>query len=383
MIIKNARIIGEDFELQQGDLRIEGDTIAEIGGNLSGDGDELLDAGGKLLLPGLVDIHSHGCVGFDGCDGDLAGYQKMSDFYASRGVTSFLFTTMTLPTRQLEEICTRIGQFCDSHSHGAVPRGIYVEGPFLNYDKRGAQAGEHIIAPDLSALERLDRLSGGRARVVAVAPELEGAMEFISQAKERFTVTLAHTDADYDTTVEAARRGASLVTHLYNAMNQPMHRAPGVPGAVFDTGMFAEIICDGLHIHPSMVRTAFRAAAPRRMVLVSDSMRAAGMPDGDYELGGQPVKVEKGRATLAGGVLAGSVTNLLDCLRNIVDWGIPLRQAVEAASRNPATVIGLDHLIGSIAIGKRADLLLVDDDFAPHAVFIGGKRWTGPAGAAV
>ena len=375
MIIKNARIFTEDLELWQGDLRIEGTTIAEIGSNLSGG--DVLDAGGLMLLPGFVDIHSHGCMGYDACDGDPEGYQKMCDFYASKGVTSILFTTMTLPTSRLEEIFTGIGRYCDQPHSGAVPRGIYVEGPFLNYARRGAQAGEHIIAPDLKLLEHLDRLSGNRAKVVAIAPEVEGAMDFISQASKRYTITLAHTDADYDTAAAAADHGATLITHLYNAMISPVHRAPGVPGAAFDKGMYCEIICDGLHIHPSMVRSAFRSAAPHRMVLVSDSMRAAGMPDGDYELGGQPVYVKAGKATLANGTLAGSSTNLLDCLRNVISWGIPFGQAVEAATRNPAAAARIDHLVGSITPGKQADLLLMDDNLNLKAVFIGGKQWEG------
>lgn len=371
MTIKNALVLSEDFEFYPSDICIKGGKIADIGQDLSGS--DAYDASGLYAVPGFVDIHTHGCVGYDACDGNLDGYSKMCDYYASKGVTSFLFTSMTLPEDVLARLFAGIDEFCLAHKGGAVPEGIYFEGPFINREKKGAQAEEYIIPPYYDTLKRLDKVSGSRIKVVAVAPEVDGALDFIKKASQEYAITLAHTAADYDTASAAAQAGATLVTHLYNGMSIPSHRAPGVPGAAFDNGMYVEVICDGFHLHPSVVRTVFKVAGAERVVLVSDSMQAAGMPDGKYTLGGQAVTVKDGRATLVSGVIAGSSINMHTALKNVVSWGIKLEDAVRAATINPAKAAGIDKEIGSISAGKYADIVLLDRELNIKDVFIRGK----------
>lgn len=371
MVIKNAYVLTDDFSFSQCDIQISADRINAIGQDIAAC--DIYDASGLYAVPGFIDIHTHGCVGYDTCDGNQNGYAKMCDYYASNGVTSFLFTSMTLPEDLLARLFTGINEFCRSHKGGATPAGIYFEGPFINREKKGAQAGEYIIPPYYDTLKRLDCDSGSRIKVVAVAPEVEGALEFIKKTSQEYAITLAHTTADYDTAAAAAQAGASLVTHLYNGMSIPSHRAPGVPGAAFDNGMYVEIICDGIHLHPSVVRTTYKAAGADRVVLVSDSMQAAGMPDGMYSLGGQEVLVKDGKATLASGVIAGSSINLHKAMKNVVSWGIRLEDAVKAATINPAKVIGIDSDVGSIKAGKYADIVLLDRDLNIRDVLIRGN----------
>ena len=372
MLIKNARVLCGDFALHNWDLRVEGRYIAEVGPNLSGD--NVIDASACTLLPGLIDIHTHGCVGYDTCDGDPAGYAKMCSYYASRGVTAFLFTSMTLAPNRIKLVFETINHFYCTDRDGAQPWGIYLEGPFISAEKHGAQDSNYIAPPQKQLLEDFHNASGNRIKVVAIAPEVAGAPELISWAKDhRYTVTLAHTAADYDTAINAIERGATQVTHLYNAMNIPTHRSPGLPGAAFDKGINVELICDGIHVHPSVVRTTFKAAGYDKVILISDSMQAAGMPDGKFQLGGQEVFVADGKATLSDGTLAGSCTNLLSCLENIVKWGIPFEQAVKAATINPAVAIGISNQTGSIKPGKLADLLLIDHAFNVRTVFVHGE----------
>ncbi|MEG0615325.1 MAG: N-acetylglucosamine-6-phosphate deacetylase, partial [Oscillospiraceae bacterium] len=310
MLIKNAKVLTDDFKFSDVDVRIENGKIAEIGKNISGE--DVIDANGQYLVPGFIDVHTHGCVGFDGCDGDIDGYEKMSEFYASKGVTSFLLTTMTLAKSQLCDILSKISKFIDSEQGLSYSHGVYLEGPFINPVKKGAQAGEFIIKPDFKDFEEMNTAANGKIKVVVVAPEVEG-IDFIKQASKVCSVSIAHTSASYETAIEAINSGVTDITHLFNAMPPFHHREPGVIGAAFDSNVFMEMICDGIHLHPSIIRTTFKVDSDR-VVLISDSMRAAGMPDGDYSLGGQAVMVHDNKALLADGTLAGSVSNINDCV---------------------------------------------------------------------
>lgn len=367
MLIKNANIfLGKSFV--EGDIRF-GDRIEAIG-KLDGPAD--LDVHGGYVIPGLVDIHTHGAVGEDFSDGKPEGFQVMADYYASCGVTSFLATTMTLPEPVLGAAMEAVLHF--RRSGGAKCAGVHLEGPFLSYAKRGSQAAVNLQKPDAGLFCRLNEASGGQVKLVTVAPEEEGAMAFIREVSRSCTVSLGHTAADYDTAMAAFDAGASHVTHLFNGMPSLLHRAPGVIGAALDSGASVELICDGLHIHPAVIRAAHRMFGDR-LNLISDSLRCAGMPDGNYELGGQPIVMEGGKATLLDGVLAGSSISLLDAVHNAVQFGLPLADAVYAASTAPAQAVGLEA--GQISVGRSADLAVLDRELRLQAVFVDGVKVNG------
>ena len=367
MLIKNGKIlIGKSFV--DGDIQFDR-AITAIG-RLEGPAD--LDAQGGYVIPGLVDVHTHGALGEDFSDGKPEGLQPLADYYAAHGVTSYLATTMTLKEEVLTPAMHAIRDF--KPKSGAKCAGVHLEGPFLSYAKRGAQAAENLHKPDPALFHRLNEASGGQVKLVTVACEEEGALPFIREISRTCAVSLGHTTADYDTAMAGFAAGASHATHLYNGMPSLLHRAPGVIGAAFDAGASVELICDGLHIHPSVIRVTYQLFGDK-LNLISDSLRCAGMPDGDYELGGQPIVVKNHKATLLDGTLAGSSISLLDAVRNVVSFGLPLAGAVYAASTAPALAVGLDA--GVIAQGRAADLLVLDKDLALKAVFVDGKRYEG------
>ena len=271
-------------------------------------------------------------------------------------------------------MCTTAAQHRAANVPGAELVGIHLEGPFLAAAKKGAQNGAWLRDPDVALLRHLKECSQGLVKLVSLAPELEGAMDFIRGVKDEVSVSLAHTTANYDTAMAAFEAGANHVTHLYNAMPPFAHRDPGVIGAAADSkGAYVEIICDGVHVHPAVIRATFRMMGRERMVLVSDTMRAAGMPDGEYTLGGQAVFVKGNRAELADGTLAGSVTDLMNCMKTAVSFGIPLEDAVMAAAVNSAKSIGIYDRVGSLDVGKDANVVVLDKDLNLKAVLFRGE----------
>lgn len=348
------------------------DVFTQVGTVSETDGD-VIDAHGAYIIPGLVDIHTHGAVGEDASDGNPDGLTMLSRYYARKGVTSWLPTTMTLKEPELSKAMCAIRDFSRPED-GARIAGVHLEGPFLSYAKRGAQAAENLHKPDIDMLNRLNALSGHQIKQVTIAPEEEGAMDFIRQTSAFCTVSVGHTCADYGTAMEAYRNGATHATHLYNGMPSLHHREPGVIGAALDAGATVELICDGLHIHPSVIRLTHRLFG-EKLVLISDSLRCAGMPDGEYTLGGQPIEVKNGKATLKGtDTLAGSSIHLMDAVRNCVRFGLSLEDAVYAASTAPAKAIRMENTIGRIAEGNNADFVMLDQDLNVLAVYIGGKQ---------
>lgn len=365
---------GSVFDLERGfvarELCTDGGYIAPQSGD-----SRVLDATDCYVIPGLVDLHFHGCRGEDFSDATPDGLQVMADYELSRGVTYICPAGMTLGEDQLMRICRNAAEHRKHAAHGAELVGIHLEGPFLSEAKKGAQNGAYLHAPDAAMLHRLQEAAGGLVKLVTLAPELPGSLEFI-HAAEGITVSIGHTTADYETACMALDAGARHVTHLYNAMPPFTHRAPGVIGAAFDRpDTRVELICDGVHIHPSVVRATFRLFGAERVILISDSLRAAGMPDGQYTLGGQDIIVKGNRGTLMDGVtLAGSVTDLMGCLRQAVQFGIPVADAVRAASYNPAQVLGILDRAGSLEGGKEASLVLLNrEDLSVRAILFRGE----------
>ena len=333
-----------------------------------------VDLCGACVIPGLVDIHTHGAMGADFSDGDAEGLRRMAAHLAGRGVTSFAPTSMTLPYETLEAAFATAAELYDNRPEGcARVMGVHMEGPFFSEKKKGAQNGAYLKEPDFEGFRKLYEGCGGLVRIVDLAPELEGAAAFTEKAKALCTVSVAHTDASYEEAKAVFEAGASHLTHTFNAMPGIHHRKPGPIGAASERGdVAAELICDGLHVHPSAVRMAFRLF-PGRICLISDSLRCCGMPDGEYELGGQAIWLKGRLATLADGTIAGSASNLYDCLLTVIGCGVPAAQAIRAATILPARELGCAEKIGSIEPGKYADFVVCGPELARRAVYLGGE----------
>lgn len=369
MLLKNGEVFFEG-RLQPLDVELDGDSIARVEAGIAGDGE---DCTGCIVIPGLVDMHTHGCKGLDFCTANEAEMDEMCAFYANNGVTAVVATGMTLSQQELMEIFARIGDKAEKGTRGAHIAGINMEGPFLSEEKKGAHDPQYIVEPETAMLRELNRVSGGRVLIVDLSPSFKGALEFIKAIKDDVVASLAHTPADYDTSMAAIAAGATNVTHLFNAMQPFNHRAPGLIGAAFDSDVTAELICDGIHIHPAVIRTAFKVLG-ERAVLVSDSMSAAGMPDGKYMLGGLEVTVENRKAFLKSGTIAGSTITVYEGLCNAVKFGVPLELAINAATAAPARAIRRQDSLGKIAQGRKADLVVLDKEtLAIRRVIIGGK----------
>lgn len=359
VIIKNGTVFQEDKTFVKKNLYIENGRIVEFLPETSGVSE--IDADGLFVLPGLVDIHSHGAVGQDFSDNNMDGLHKILQYEYSHGITSYCPTSMTLKKDEICKIYCKMENWEDQEGMSHVA-GLNMEGPFLDKNKKGAHLEEHIIPPDVDFFRKCNQSCNNRIRLVTLAPNMEGALEFIRELKNEVVVSLGHSAADYDTAKKALEAGANHVTHLFNAMNPLGHRAPGlIAAAAEDENCIAELICDGIHVHESMVRAAFKLF-PGRIALISDSMRATGLEDGTYDLGGQQVHVRGKLATLSDGTIAGSATNLYDGMRNAAAFGIPWEEAIAAASMVPAKSIGIFDETGSLTPGKRADVILVDKE---------------------
>lgn len=374
MIIKNARVLtkGRGFDVR--DIFIEGNRIVEkstedsrIVDKSEKPGEEM-DAKGLYAVPGLIDIHFHGAAGNDICDASYDALKSITKYELNRGVMTLCPATMTYSEEILTDVVENIKDFVlkekDNYSLGEIV-GINMEGPFISGKKMGAQNPKYQRNPDIGMFERLLEKSGGLIKLVDIAPENEGAMEFIESCHEKVCISLAHMTADYDTAIKAFEAGAKHMTHLYNAMPGINHREPGPIIAALEKNAQVELIADGVHVHPAMVRFTFNTFKEDKIILISDSMEATGLADGVYQLGGQSVTKRGARAALTEdeNTIAGSVTDLYGCFKKaVLDMKVPLEKAVRAVTENPAAAIGIDKDYGSLEAGHYANILLLDDE---------------------
>ena len=383
MIIDNVKVYTPEQKFVKGGMILENDRISDIYTDENKPdltGKEVLVGKGAYAIPGLIDLHFHGCMGDDFCDNSLEALERIAEYEASVGVTAIAPATMTLTAEELLDVLKTAARYKrEKHDYKKADLvGINMEGPFISPVKKGAQDERNILPCDVNLCERFLEASEGLVKFIGIAPEeSRNSLDFIRQMKEKVSISLAHTNADYDTAMGAFNAGADHAVHLYNAMPEILHRAPGVVGAVFDSKhVMAEIICDGIHIHPATVRATFQMMGADRMILISDSMRATGMPDGQYTLGGLDVKVVGKLATLVSdGAIAGSATNLADCMRTAVQkMNLPLETAIACATINPARSLKIDDEYGSLEKGKKANVVLLEPDLTLKCVIKDGKQ---------
>ena len=373
----DGRFVKKDICIENG--RVTGITepgMMDAGNAMCGTAKlQILDATGKYIIPGLVDVHTHGRIGLDFSRITEEGLENLMNSYAACGVTNVVATTMTNETSVMEESLRIIGgqisrqglKNREGTAGSCVPcaklLGIHMEGPFLGKEKKGAHDEKYLQEPSWERLEYWQELCGENVRLITVDPCLNGAEGFIKKCTENgVKVSLGHTACGYETAVAASKAGADHVTHTFNAMNPLHHREPGLIGAAMDTGMFMELICDGIHVHPAMVRMLF-AAHQDKVVLVSDSIAAAGLPDGEYESGGLKVTLQNGKAVLGDGTIAGSSVSLFDCMVNAIKFGVPAEAAVNSATYLAAKSVGMEAEAGCIAVGRKAECLIVDKEW--------------------
>ncbi|MBO5892421.1 MAG: N-acetylglucosamine-6-phosphate deacetylase [Oscillospiraceae bacterium] len=374
MFYKNARIYCSDFRFYLGAFSVKDNRFETVLPDAVPE--DAIDLRGATVIPGLIDVHTHGNSGADFSDGDYEGLKKMAAYSAKNGITGFAPTSMTLPYEVLEKAFATGKKLTEEAPAGCARLlGIHMEGPYCSEAKKGSQNGAYLKNPDFEGFRTLYDGCGGLVRIVDVAPELPGAEDFIQKASKLCTVSVAHTDSDYEHAKIAFQLGATHLTHTFNAMPPIHHRNSGViPAAAENRHVRAELICDGKHIHPSVVRLAFALFGGERMILISDSLRCCGMPKGKYELGGQQILLKDGLARLPDGTVAGSVTNLFDGMVNAIRFGVPETDAIRAATFNPACALGVQADFGSIAPGKVADFIICRSDYTGKRVFLGGRE---------
>ncbi|MBP5493441.1 MAG: N-acetylglucosamine-6-phosphate deacetylase [Clostridiales bacterium] len=376
MRLVHADIFDEQFEKRcDQTVILDGERIASIAPFSENAEEKTTDLSGLTLYPGFIDMHIHGAKNADTSDADVVGLRTISRFLCEKGVTSFCPTTMMIPEEQLSRVLSAADAFSKEEPQGARMIGVRLEGPFLSKEKCGVQNSEYSQSPskDYIDLVRKD-LRKDVISVIDLAPELSGSLEFIKGAEEDYVLSVAHTAATFDCCSKAIEEGARHATHLFNAMNPLHHHEPGAVGAFLDAkDTTCEMICDGMHVHPAVLRFAIQILGENRLVVVSDAMRAAGMPDGDYDLGGKTVHVKGGRTDFGDGRLAGSTTNLHDEFLKLLSFGIPFKTALKACTINPAKVLRIDEETGSLSEGKYADMVAMDQDYRVRMVWVRGK----------
>ncbi|MFC5702538.1 N-acetylglucosamine-6-phosphate deacetylase [Cohnella faecalis] len=379
LILTNVRVVTPERILDNGWIAYENGLVSAIGsGPADTAGCEVVDGRGGWALPGFIDVHVHGGGGHDFMDAEEDGLREITKFHASHGTTGIVATSLTASRDQLTEVLERVSRFMSKPMPYSQVLGVHFEGPFVNDKWKGAQNPAYIIPPQPEWLEEWVRRFPGIIKIQTLAPETEGALDYIERlAGHGIVPSCGHTDATYDQIIEAADHGLRHAVHMYNAMRPYHHREPGTVGAVLtDDRIVAEVIADGHHVHAAGIDLMRRAKGTDRVILVTDAMAAAGMPDGSYDLGGLPVTMSCGVARLTGsGNLAGSTLTMIGAFRHMVrEVGVPLADASRMASGNPARQLGIDTVAGSLEAGKRADVLLLDDALQLERVWIGGAE---------
>lgn len=382
-VIRHAKIVTEEETIQDGALVISEGTIEFIGTEEAFAAQQSyqklpsVDYEGDWLLPGFIDVHVHGGFGHDFMEANDAALERITQFHAQNGTTTMLATTVTAPKEAIDRVLAGVNSWQENEVKGARLAGVHLEGPFLSKVFPGAQNPEHMIPARIDWLEEWTSAYPGLIRMMTLAPEVEGNMDCIEWLrKNNIVAACGHTDAEYEEILEAKKRGLQHAVHTFNAMKPLHHRNPGTVGAVLtDDDISCEIIADGHHVHPACIDLLFRAKGRDRLILITDAMSAAGMEDGEYNLGDLKVRVKDGVARLKEGEsLAGSTLTMIQAFRFFVETvGVSIEETSRMASGNPARLIGLDDEIGSISLGKKADLLRLDSKLQLKEVWRDGQ----------
>lgn len=369
MLLKNGKILNENFKIEKKDIYTENGKIA-----FSGNADDVIDITGLTVIPGLIDIHAHG---YNGKHVPECTYDELNELCCEmikKGVTGLLATTSSMTNEQYKFAVTTAKEAIEKGTDGTEILGIYLEGPYLNTECKGGMLEENIRKFDKDEYLELVKLSGNNVKVITIAPEIEGNLEGVKTIVESGVVaSIGHTNATADEATAGIEAGISNATHLFNAMRGLKHREPGVVGAVFDSDITAELICDGYHVNEKVIRTAYKVLGRDRLILISDMVTAAGLPEGRYESEGRTIIIKDGTVRLLDGTIDGNINCLPECVRRVIKFGIPFEDAVYCASYNPAKRIGVEDRKGSIAEGKDADLVVVDDSFDVKYVIKNGE----------
>ncbi|ARD73808.1 N-acetylglucosamine-6-phosphate deacetylase [Staphylococcus xylosus] len=376
-VIANGRIYTENETIEQGYILIENGKIIQIAeGEYQGDL-TTIDVKGQHVLPGFIDIHMHGGYGEDAMDASFEGLKHLSESLLSEGTTSFLATTMTQSDENIIKALKNIADYQEQQDslNAASIVGIHLEGPFISEYKVGAQNPAYVQRPSVEKVQQFQEIANNQIKVMTFAPEVEGADETLSTLHDQINFSIGHTVATFDEVNEAVAQGAKHVTHLYNAGTPFEHRNPGLSGAAWlNDELSTESIVDGIHSHPASVKIAYKQKGNKRFFLITDAMRAKGMPDGEYDLGGQNVVVKGSEARLASGALAGSILKMNEGLKNLIAYtGASLDDLWRVTSLNQAIALKIEDDKGSIAIGKDADIVVVDDDIQVLTTIKSGK----------
>ena len=365
-----------DHTFQKKTIYIQDGTINLLEADCQTSG-TVFDAAGRRIVPGFIDIHTHGAVGVDINGASAEDLEKIGKFFAKNGTTSWLASILTDTEEQTSRAISQCIEYQASAGKGAQLLGIHLEGPFLASEFKGAMP-EHLLkkgSEDLAA--SYQRLANGNIRYITVSPEVEGVLELIPRLRELgIVVAMGHSGADYDTAMAAIQAGTAACTHTFNAMATLHQHRPAIIGAALESDVYCEMICDGLHLHPAIVRLLWKTKGPQRLVAITDSIMAAGLPDGNYHLGVNQVVVEKGDAKLASdGTRAGSTLTQDRALRNLLSFtGLSLEEILPVLTENPAKLIGVYDRKGSIEDGKDADLVVLDEQNQVADVFLQGIR---------
>lgn len=371
IITPSEVLIGYEVLVKQGKI-----TKIDLQENMQNiEFDEIIDGKGQYLSPGFIDIHNHGNSGYDFMDSTIEAIDSIGKYHLQNGVTSYLGTVLTQSYENIVEAVKNIANYENKENSSQI-LGIHLEGPFFSHSKKGAQPDKFIRDPDIIFIKELIKISDNKLKMVSIAPEKDGALELIRYLKEKnVAVSMAHSNATYEEAMNGINNGVTISTHLYNGMRSFNHREPGIVGAsLTDDRVCCELICDRIHLHDAAIKLALKAKGTDKAVLVSDAMRAAGLKDGEFELGGQKVMVINGEARLSDGSLAGSTLNLNKAVYNMVKFlNVPIHEAVKMASLSPARAISVHVNKGSIEVGKDADILLLDDNVNVSCVIKGGN----------